>query len=110
MSERVDAREANRLTDDDRKAIENHITAWLEGRRHAMSDRQWSVLAAAEHEQLRQSAYRAIGCSVHDLRDVELEEVDAMVLSAALMLCLVSGNHAASPSQICPNCNQRGGI
>ncbi len=110
MPDRVEARERNRLTDDDRKAIDNHIVATLEQRRLTMDGQRWPQLSANDLVELRRSSYRAIGCTDADLRDVELEEIDAMVLSAALMVCVLGGNHAASPAQMCSNCGQRGGI
>lgn len=76
----------NRLTGDDRArmrdAVAGMLTRWDDGYRahHGRPAGRYRV-QACDLETLQRAAAHAVGCSIFDLRDVELDEVSEMVRS-----------------------------
>lgn len=64
---------ANRFTDEDRGRITAALRRWL-----VLAN--WPVLTPLTEAKLCHAGYRAIGCCGYDLRQTELDEVDAMVV------------------------------
>ncbi|HEX7276277.1 MAG TPA: hypothetical protein VF244_02790 [Acidimicrobiales bacterium] len=71
--------EANRLTDDDRRAIRSRIAETVTSWRRTAPN--WHVVSG-DVWALERIAHNAIGCSAYDLRAAELDEIAGMVRDA----------------------------
>lgn len=70
--------EVNRLSDQDREAIGRRVAEVLRNLRPRWVAVPDSLDAGAVGT-LQRAAYWSIGCNVHDLRDVELAEIDVLI-------------------------------
>lgn len=82
--------EANRLTDSDRNAITARVTEVLKMWRHNAPFGRMPSICSSDIVALERTAYHSIGCNVHDLRDSELEEIEATVNRLAATLGTVA--------------------
>jgi HD superfamily phosphodiesterase len=74
-------RNENRLTDSDRTRAREAITEYITTRNNGVHphERRYLIESGIESDTVTRIMHRAIGCTEHDLRDSELDELAAIL-------------------------------